>query len=332
MTLHVHSFGHFHPENAVTNTFLKELDIGTDDKWIQERVGIASRRTVLPLEYIKETKNSDVRAATEAAEYTTSDLGVKASELAIKRAGISLSDIGMVIGGSSAPNSVTPADAALVAKGLGLEVPCFDVNSACTTFLVHMHLLNLMKPEALPPFVLISVQDAITQCLDYSDRTSCVLFGDGAAAAVVSTREPGCAEILGTDISSNPGGCESVWVPRTGHFSQDGRNVQMFAIKKSQREFRRVADAHAREDRQLHFVGHQVNLGALTTIAQRCGIPEERHHYNVDQYGNTCAPGCASVVSQKWDDMGVQDDVAMVGVGGGLTWAGYMLRFGKTKS
>ena len=101
MTVYVHALGHFHPENEVTNEFLEELDIGTDDEWIQERVGITSRRTVLPLEYIRETKNVDVRAATEATEYTTSDLGVRAAELAISRAGISKADIGMVIGGGS---------------------------------------------------------------------------------------------------------------------------------------------------------------------------------------------------------------------------------------
>jgi len=332
MTLYVHALGHFHPENEVTNEFLEELDIGTDNDWILERVGISSRRTVLPLDYIRETKNADVRAAAEATEYTTSDLGIRAAELAISRAGISKTDIGMVIGGGSAPNSSTPADASLVARGLGVEVPCFDINSACTSFLVHMHLLNSMKPDALPPYVLISVQDAITQCLDYSDRTSCVLFGDGATAAVVSTQHPGRAVVLGTDMSSSPAGCQSVWVPRTGHFIQEGRNVQMFAIKKSQQEFRRVTEAHQRDDRNLHFVGHQVNLRALMTIAERCGIPEGRHHYNVDRFGNTCAPSCASVVSQLWDKWGPEDDIAMVGVGGGLTWAGYMLRFGEGES
>ncbi|NNL86247.1 MAG: 3-oxoacyl-ACP synthase III family protein [Myxococcales bacterium] len=328
MTVHVHGLGHFHPENEVTNAFLEELDIGTSDAWILERVGIRCRRTVLPLDYIRETKNADVRAATEATEYATSDLGVRAAEMAIARAGISKEDIGLVIGGGSAPNSVTPADAALVAKGLGIEVPSFDINSACTTFLVHMHVLNAMRPDALPPYILISVQDAITQCLDYTDRASCVLFGDGAAAAVVSTRIPGRAQVLGTDMDSSPAGCESVWVPRTGHFSQEGRTVQRFAIKKSTQEFRRVTGANGDPDRTLHFVGHQVNLQALLAIAERCGVAEERHHYNVDWFGNTCAPGCASVVSQLWDKWGPDDDIAMVGVGGGLTWAGYMLRFG----
>ncbi len=327
MTVYVHALGHFHPDNEVTNAFLEDLDIGTTDQWIQERVGIRCRRTVLPLDYIRTTKNADVRAATEATEYTTSDLGVRAAEMAIARAGISKEDIGLVIGGGSAPNSVTPADGCLVAKGLGLEVPVFDINSACTTFLVHMHMLNSMRPETLPPYVLISVQDAITQCLDYTDRASCVLFGDGATAAVVSTQIPGPAKVLGTDMNSSPAGCENVWVPRTGHFFQEGRTVQMFAIKKSTREFRRVADAHGDPDRNLHFVGHQVNLNALTKIAERCGVSDERHHYNVDWFGNTCAPSCASVVSQHWEKWGPDDDIAMVGVGGGLTWAGYMLRF-----
>lgn len=329
MTLYVHSLGHFHPENEISNTFLEELDIGTDDNWIRERVGIRSRRTVLPLEYIRETKNHDIRAATEAAEYTTSEMAAHAAELAIQRAGISKSDIGMVIGGSSAPNSATPADTCLVSKQLGLEVPTFDVNSACTTFLVQMHVINSLRPEILPEYILVTAQDGITQCLDYSERTGCVLFGDGAAAAILSPTVPGKAHILGTKISSSPAGANTVVVPRTKHFHQEGRTVQMFAIKKSHQEFCRVVKDYGREDRRTHFVGHQVNLNALNKIAERCEVAADRHHHNVEWFGNTCAPSCPSVVSQRWEEWTDEDDVAMIGVGGGLTWSGYLLRFGE---
>jgi 3-oxoacyl-[acyl-carrier-protein] synthase-3 len=150
VTLHLHGLGHFHPENEITNRFLEELDIGTNNEWIVERVGIRARRTALPLDYIRSTRNRDLRAAPEAALYTTAQLGARAAELALARAGIERSRIGMVISGSSAPAVVCPAEAAFVAKELGIEVPCFDLNSACTTFLAQLYHLSLMNPELRP--------------------------------------------------------------------------------------------------------------------------------------------------------------------------------------
>ncbi|MEN8162096.1 MAG: ketoacyl-ACP synthase III, partial [Myxococcota bacterium] len=85
--MHLHGLGHFHPENELSNRFLEELDIGTTDEWIVDRVGIRARRTVLPLEYVRDTKNQDVRAASEAALHTSAEMGARAAELAIRRAG-----------------------------------------------------------------------------------------------------------------------------------------------------------------------------------------------------------------------------------------------------
>src|SRR5262249_58732808 len=137
MSLYLHGLGDFHPENEITNAFLEELDIGTTDEWILERVGIRSRRTVLPLDYIRQTRNRDLRAAREAEQYSGAQLAARAAEMAIERAGIDRSEIGMVIGGTSMPDHVTPAEGCNVARELGLEVPALDAHSACTSFLPH---------------------------------------------------------------------------------------------------------------------------------------------------------------------------------------------------
>ena len=108
MTLFLHGVGHFHPENEISNRFLEELDIGTNDQWILDRVGIRSRRTVLPLDYIRETKNQEPRAAMEAAFYSNAELGRRASEIAIARAGIEKTDIG------NGCTQYTPAAVALI--------------------------------------------------------------------------------------------------------------------------------------------------------------------------------------------------------------------------
>jgi 3-oxoacyl-[acyl-carrier-protein] synthase-3 len=328
LTLWLHGLGHFHPENEITNRFLEELDIGTSDQWILERVGIRSRRTCLPLDYIRTTRNRDLRAAAEASAYTTADLGARAAALAIARAGIAPEQIGLVVCGSSAPDSLSPADACNVARQLGLEVPAFDVNSACTSFLAQMHLLLLMDPAKLPDFVLLVAPDSLTKTVDYDDRAAAVLWGDAGAAAVVSTRVPGRARVLDASLESRPSGGDKVVVPRTGFFAQDGRTVQAFAIRQTIACFERLRAAHARDDRALHFVGHQANLRMLENVCRRCEIPPERHHANVEWYGNTGAASSASVLSMGWEKWQPQDDVAVVGVGAGLTWAGYWLRFG----
>ena len=328
MTLFLHGLGHFHPENEISNRFLEELEIGTSDEWILERVGIRSRRTALPLDYIRTTRNRDVRGAAEATLYPTAELGRRAAELAIERAGIDRREIGMLIAGSSAPDFASPADACNVAAALGLEVPAFDVNSACTSLLVQVHLLGLMDPAKLPAFVLLVAPDSLTKTVDYTDRSAAVLWGDAAAAAVVSTRVPGRAQLLGSTLASRPSAGNKVVVPRTGHFAQEGRTVQAFAIRESARCYERLRESFENDERRLHFIGHQANQRMLEAICERCGIDRERHHANVEWFGNTGAASSASVLSMQWEKWGPRDDVAVIGVGAGLTWSSYLVRFG----
>jgi 3-oxoacyl-[acyl-carrier-protein] synthase-3 len=328
VTLWLHSLGHFHPDNEITNRFLEELDIGTTEEWILERVGIRSRRTSLPLDYIRHTRNRDLRAAAEATEHTTADLGARAAALALARAGMPAAELGMVIAGSSAPDHLSPADACNVASRLGIDVPAFDLNSACTSFLAQVHLLTLMDPGRLPDFVLLVAPDSLTKTVDYDDRAAAVLWGDAGAAAVVSTRVPGPARVLGSSLGSRPTAGDKVVVPREGHFAQDGRTVQAFAIKQTIKSLEELRERFGRDGRSFHFVGHQANLRMLENVCRRCEIPPERHHSNVEWYGNTGAASSASVLSMNWEKWNPQDDVAVVGVGAGLTWAGYWLRFG----
>jgi 3-oxoacyl-[acyl-carrier-protein] synthase-3 len=332
--IYVHGLGHFHPENEVSNRLLEELDIGTSHEWIVERVGIRARRTVLPLDYIRTTKNRDVRAAPEAALYTNAQLGARAAELALARAGIERSQIGLLLSGSSAPGILCPAEAAFVAKALGIEVPSFDLNSACTTFLAQLFHLSLMHPERVPDFVLIVQTESLTTAVDYSDRNTAVLFGDAAAAAVLSLRVPARVRALHVHAQSSPQGADKVVIPRTGYFSQDGRAVQMFAIKRTREGYERIAEARRdeldAEARPLHFVGHQANLRVLEQVCERCGIAPELHHANVELFGNTGGASAPAVLSMEWEKWRPEDDVAVSVVGGGLTWARALLRFGET--
>src|ERR1700728_3244785 len=164
--LFLHGLGHFHPENEIDNAFLEALDIGTSDQWILDRVGIKSRRTVLPLDYIRATKNRDLRGAAEAALYSNAEI----------------------------------------------------------------HFLEMMG-LGLPDHVLIVQPENMTRVVDFSDRSTAVLFGDATSAAVVSTKVPSRVRCVHSTFQTSPAGCDEVTIPRAGFFRQNGAVVQKFAIK-----------------------------------------------------------------------------------------------------
>lgn len=322
-SLYIHGLGHFHPENVVDNRFLESLDIGTSDEWILDRVGIRERRTVLPLDYIRATKNADVRAGQEAALYSNVETARRAALVALARAGIQPRDVGMVVAGGCAPEMSIPSEACRVAAALGIEAPSFDVNSACSSFGAQIHLLASMR--GLPPYVLIVSPENTTRVVDYGDRATAVLWGDGTSAAVVSSEVPARARITATTLASSPAGWASVTIPRSGHFAQDGSAVQRFAIKTTLACLEAMlprARARLRETGgTLHFVGHQANLLMLEAVTRRAEIGEGEHWHNVAAYGNTGAAGAPSVLSQHWDELAPGDQVVLVVVGSGLSWA-----------
>jgi 3-oxoacyl-[acyl-carrier-protein] synthase-3 len=293
-----------------------------------DRVGIRARRTVLPLEYIRDSHNRDPRAAMEVATHSNAELGRRAAEMAIARAGIDKNEIGMLIGGTSAADTASPAEACNMARALDLEVPAFDVISACTSFYVQLHLLSMMQPDRLPDFVLLVNADSLTKTVDYSDRSAAVLWGDGAAAAVISTRHPARGQIVGSTLESSPAGSDKVMVPRLGHFRQEGRTVQTFGIKRMTRLLEQQRLRFEDSERKFNFVGHQANRRMLESVCRLCSVPAERHHSNVEWFGNTGCASSASVLSMHWEKWDGRDDIAVIGVGSGLTWSSYLIRFG----
>src|SRR5271165_6314562 len=186
--LYLHGIGHSHPSTVIDNNFLSSLDIGVDSAWVEERVGILERRTTLSLEYIRQTRNADTRAAAEGSSMSTTEMARQGAELALKRAGIEAGAVRMVIAGGCCPEMLIPAEASRVAAALGIEAVAFDVSAACASFAAQIHVLSQMRPETLPDFVLVANVEAFTRTINYSDRGTAVLFGDCATAAIVSPR------------------------------------------------------------------------------------------------------------------------------------------------
>ena len=320
--LYLHGLGHFHPETVLDNHFLASLDIGVDVSWIESRVGIVERRTTLPLEYLSRTRNQDPRAAAEAATTTPTEMGLQAASMALQRAGLEASQIGLVISGGCSPEMQIPADSSRVANALGLRVPCFDLHSACSSFASQMHFLSGMRPEALPDFVLVVNCETFTRTINYNDRRQAVLFGDAASAVIVSARVPAPSVISHTSFNTDPGGQHQIVIPTGGHFSQEGHAVQVFAIKTTTELLRNLQSTLPEgEARPKIFIGHQANLRMLESVCKRCDIALEDHYSNVAGFGNCGAAGAPSVLSQHWDELR-HSVIHMAVVGSGLAWGG----------
>ena len=325
--LHVHALGHFHPGNVIDNHFLESLGIDTNEAWIMERVGIRSRHTVLPLDYIRTTRNRDPRAAIEAATMSNAQTGAMAGRMALERAGLTAKDIGMVISGSCSPDECIPAEANRVAEQLEIDAPALDISSACSSFASQLYFLDSMRPEKLPDFIMLVNPENSTRVVDYSDRSACVLWGDCSSAAIVSPRIPGPWKITETYLKGDPSGADKVKVPRFGHFTQQGAEVQKFGVKRGCETFDVLRAAwlkggEGRTVEQLQFIGHQANLRMLEAVARRSEVTTERHLFNVDRRGNVGASGAPSVLSENWGSDKLGAAIAMCVVGSGLTWAG----------
>lgn len=323
--LYLHSVGHFHPDNVIDNPFLCSLDIGVDPGWVEERVGILERRTTLSLDYIRKTRNLDARAAAEASTTSTTEMARRAAELALKRASLEPRAIQMVIAGGCCPEMLIPAEASRVAAILGMEAVAFDVSAACASFVAQVHFVSQMRSESLPDYVLVVSVEAFTHSINYSDRQTSILFGDGATAAILSPRISSPTRILSSSFHTDPAGQGQITIRAGGHFAQDGHRVQMFAIRKTVETLNHLdtshsdGNGHARANE--YFIGHQANLRMLEAVCRRMNLPPQNHLSNVAQFGNCGAAGAPSVLSQNWDTLG-PCAINMAVVGSGLSWGG----------
>ncbi|TDR22552.1 3-oxoacyl-ACP synthase III family protein [Marinicella litoralis] len=326
--LYIHGAGHYHPSNVIDNAFLESLDIGTTDDWIIERVGIQKRHTVMNLNDIKTTHNRSVGES--QVQINSAQMGAKAITMALARAGISKDEVGMVLAASCSPTYSLPANACVIAQACEIDAFAVDISSACSSFAAHMHFLNNMQAAAVPDYVVCVIPESWTTTTDYSDRRTAVLIGDGAAAVVVSKKHVAAMKIKHTTMTSNPEAWEKVQTKTGHHFFQEGLSVQKFAIKKTIETFKLLAEQSALPLNQHYFISHQANLTMLKSVCKKLKIADEKHLFNVDQYGNCGAAGAPSVLSQNWDQFKAGDHITLVVVGAGLTWGGMQISVDET--
>ena len=318
--------GHAVPFRVLSNADLEQM-VETEDQWIVQRTGIR-----------------DLRIADE--EMATSDIALEAARAALADAGVTPEDLDLIIVATVTPDHAFPATACLVQRELmAWGAAAFDLEAACTGFIYGLSIADQFIRTGTYGTVLVIAADILSKITDYTDRNTCILFGDGAGAAVLQAGdEPGLlsmeigADGRGGDLlvqpaggSRNPARAETVAARQ--HFIQmAGREVFKFAVKVMEESSLRVLEQTglSTEDVSL-LVPHQANSRIIESACKRLGIDREKVYVNLDRYGNMSAASIPVALSEASAQglLKSGDHVLLVGFGGGLTWGAAVIKWTK---
>ncbi len=327
--IYLRSIGHYAPEHRLTNQFFDELDIGSDAKFIESRVGIKERRSVLAPEIMKKIKQGELNIKaliSEKAVPTMQDFARAAWPLVKERCkNIELIEdkVELCVSGSSTPDDDIPAHGCSLAHAVNLSKAVgFDVNSACSTFVVQLQIISGLLTNNVYKNAAFFCMDRYTTRVDYNNKKTCILFGDSGAAGYFEKSEiPGGLRVVDTWLESDPSGCGLIQMPAGEYFDQNGQAVQKFAVQKTIYSVAKILERnHLAQDQIGYFISHQANLRMLEYCAQKLKLKPEQHLYNVDLYGNQGSAGAPVVLSMNWEKFHPGDYVVMAVVGSGLTW------------
>ncbi len=330
--MYIYSMGHYWPETVVDNQFFGSLDIGSEADWIKDRVGIEQRRSILSLENIRALRNKTVtlqELRDRGDVMSIASMSEHSWRLAQARFPIVSEDIDTVIGGTSVPDDDVPSSGCTISAQIGLErVRAFDINSACSTFVVQCHVMRALMGSGMSKEGAVFCTERYSMRMDYSDRKNSILFGDASVAAVMSKiPRPGALRVIDTSVESAPSGWEHIRMSVGRDFHQNGAAVQKFAVTKTIAAAQDILTRNSLTAKDAKwFIGHQANYRMLTSAMEKLGVPPENHLYNVVDRGNQGATGAPSVLSQNWDRYQPGDRIVMAVVGAGLTWGAMLLQ------
>jgi len=323
--LSILGMGFAHPTTKITNEFLEQLDVGTTAQWITEKIGIQSRLTSLPIEYIAKTRNHHPSEAVKVANDNSVTLGLRAAQDAMKRAGITAQDIGLLITNCCTPCATSPVESHRLAEALGIKAQAYDVFTACPVFALHIDYLANFDSAALPDYILCVSTATLTQHVNYNDRSDGAIWGDGAGAWIISPRKPGKLRVIDSLFHSDPTRSQAVTVDTWGHFKQDGRAVRDFSVRQTVRLVKRLEEEFKLDWSKDIFIGHQANLTMLNQITGNREIPDSNHWRNVTEIGNQAGAGAPIVLAMHWDQIKPGQRIAVAVVGAGLSWGSVLL-------
>jgi len=310
--------GMYAPEKVMTNQDLEKL-VNTSDEWITQRTGIKQRHIA-------------------AADETSSSMGIIAARRALESARLTPADIGLVICGTATPDFQFPATACLIQDALGIQGGAFDVEAGCTSFVYALSVAVALVAAGSQRHVLVVGSEVLSRIMDWTDRSTCVLFGDGAGAIVVSAASGGRFDptfVLGSDGS----GASALYVPAGGssqpaadntvrdglHFVRmAGPEVFRFATHVVVESSRQVMEMLEITPNDIDlFIPHQANERIIDSALKRLQFPRERCFINIDKYGNTSSASIPIALTEANQQGRLQpgSTLLMVGFGAGLTWA-----------
>ena len=318
--------GASHPTNVINNKFLEDLEIGSVADWVVDRIGIEERRSVLNINYIKDTKNQDPREGAKIAEKTPLKMAVEASKIAFERSGIKPEQIGMIICNTCTPYSLIPTTGQELARELNLNIKSYEVYTACPAFSLHIDHINSFKEDALPDYILCVLTSTISQRVDYNNKSDSAIWGDGAAAYIVSKKDIGKLKIIDSNFNAKSTRCQAVTIDTFGHFNQDGRAVRDFSVRQTVKMIKDIEDKFDIDWNRDIFIGHQANGTMLKSIVNNRKIPDKNHWHNVRFIGNQAAAGSACVLSANWDNIENGQYIVVAVLGAGLSWGSIVFK------
>ena len=308
--------GGYLPAKVLTNKDLETI-VDTTDDWIIERTGIQQRHISEPGE-------------------TTSSMATKASIDAIKSANINNDDIDLIIVATTTPDMVFPSTACILQNNLKIKAPAFDVQAACTGFIYAMSIADNYIRTGTSKNVLIVGAEKYSNLLDWSDRSTCVLFGDGAGAVIVSASEESRG-ILATKIYSDGSWHDSLYSDggpsfnqKVGKIRMNGQDIFKQAVNKLSEATSKALDECNLSIKDIDwFIPHQANQRIISSTAKKLGISEEKTISTVKFHANTSAASIPLALSSAIKNGKIKDNhlIAMCAIGGGLTWGSCILKF-----
>ena len=309
----IRGMGRCVPQRVVTNEDMAKI-VDTSDEWITSRTGIRHRRHC-----VSETHGSLCAGAARAA---------------LDRAGVSPEEIGACVVATVTADTLVPSAACVLQRELGLpsDIPCFDLSAACTGFLFALHTMECLLNASPRKYGLVVGAETLSRVTNWDDRGTCILFGDGAGAAVVECREgwPSIGAELGCHGDGQLLRLPGVEAGERSLISMEGTRVFKFALEAVPWCVDRVLErtGYAIEDVDF-FVFHQANARIIDLAARKYRIPPEKYYKNIAEYGNTSAASIPLVLSELEDmgRVGPGSRTLVVGFGGGLTWGGAMVEF-----
>ncbi|MBM3773333.1 MAG: ketoacyl-ACP synthase III [Acidimicrobiia bacterium] len=323
----IRSLATYVPPRLLTNADLEKI-VSTTDEWILQRTGIRERHIVDP-------------------GVATSDLGKEAALAAIAGAGLTVDDIGFLVVGTVTPDMMFPSTACLLQKKIGAHGAWgFDVSAACSGFTYALTTAAQMVACGAHDHALVVGADVMSSIIDYQDRATCVLFGDGAGAVVLAPAGPNDGAILDFEHEIDGSGGRALCMPAGGslrpashetvdqrlhYVKQDGQTVFKFAVRKTEEISRRLLTRNNLKPEDLDlFVSHQANQRIILAATEKLGIPQDRVIINIERFGNTTAATIPLALNDAIAEGRLKkgDLVLLASVGAGFTVGAVLIRWG----